>query len=256
MKGAESQFRIRVDGDKVTPLELWQAALAKYSYQVDLKLYQHREDWPGAFEWELEGGVGATRRFEDRFRERAEQHLDVWVEVVYWKMFSQKNRRDGLTKRIAKLWANEDPEVLLVACQGVLDADSDQLESAFEEWLNHFPFRKPYPIAVAATFPAFLDPQRFPMVDTRIAKWVIEHGEEFNLADPQAPQLVMPAAYATGTRNNLTVKDFDFVVSWIEWCRHVAAKLGPGWRARDVEMAVFTAWGNKHPFDSLRLAPP
>ncbi|GAJ05736.1 unnamed protein product, partial [marine sediment metagenome] len=43
--------------------------------------------------------------------------------------------------------------------------------------------------------------------------------------------------------------DFDFYLHWVYWARHTAKKLSQQtemkWRARDVEMAVFTAWGDK-----------
>ncbi len=116
-------------------------------------------------------------------------------------------------------------------------------------------------IAVVATFPAFMDPHRFPMVDTRIAKWVGEAMDEHNRSDPHGVQLVRPRFLDTAS-TTLAMSDFDFMLTWMTWCRYNAEKLtrlGSGfrWRARDVEMAVFYAWGEKkerqHP--KLKLPP-
>jgi hypothetical protein len=104
-------------------------------------------------------------------------------------------------------------------------------------------------IAIVATFPAFIEPERFPMIDTRIAKWVRNHFNEQNAADRLGPQLV-----AMSHDRVLAMADFVFMQRWIEWCRYTAGKLTAlteqPWRARDVEMAVFQAEG-----DSLALSP-
>ena len=106
-------------------------------------------------------------------------------------------------------------------------------------------------IATVATFPAFLDPDRFPMVDTRIAKWVGRTMDAHNRVDPLGPQLI--SAKSMNVKGAvLTMSDFDFMCAWTHWCRHAATKLtdrssgGFVWRARDVEMAVFRAWGDRN----------
>jgi hypothetical protein len=104
-------------------------------------------------------------------------------------------------------------------------------------------------IAVAATFPAFLEPNRFPMVDIRVASWVLENLEDHNKTVPEDCQLSPPKWPGNGA-TVLTLSDFGFMQSWINWCRHTAEKLPPlgngePWRARDVEMAVFQASRDK-----------
>lgn len=59
--------------------------------------------------------------------------------------------------------------------------------------------------------------------------------------------------------NSTTLRDNDFpnYLNWINWCREMAHKLSrvikEEWRARDVEMAVFTAQRNKQ--KKMRLNP-
>ena len=104
-------------------------------------------------------------------------------------------------------------------------------------------------LAVAATFPAFKDPDRHPMVDTRIAEWVRACRREHNAIDPEGPQLARFAYPDNGT-TVLTMSDFDPMQNWRTWCVHTSRKLSRRttlrWRARDVEMAVFYAWGGRN----------
>jgi hypothetical protein len=99
------------------------------------------------------------------------------------------------------------------------------------------------------------------MVDTRIAKWVGQNMQAHNDAGPNAPQLVRPRSLDTEA-TVLTLTDFEFVYSWNRWCRHKANQLNTctsiNWRPRDVEMAVFNAWGDRgeqHPVINLEMVP-
>ena len=93
-------------------------------------------------------------------------------------------------------------------------------------------------IAIVATFPAFLRPHKFPMVDTRVAKWVNLHYKTFNSENPHAPQLI-PSEYGNNhSATVLTMNDFSFYHRWIHWTRYVAKKLSSSahkpWRPRDL----------------------
>jgi hypothetical protein len=149
-------------------------------------------------------------------------------------------------------------EELWRKCSQYVACDASEAKTRFREFVDLFGLSKPFSIATVATFPAFMDPDRFPMVDTRIAKWVSHEMDKHNLADPTGALLTHP----TSKKGVLKMHDFDFMFSWTQWCRHTAQKLtlledGFRWRARDVEMAVFQAWGDKkakrHP--SLNLLP-
>jgi hypothetical protein len=74
--------------------------------------------------------------------------------------------------------------------------------------------------------------------------------DKHNRADPTGVLLVRPR-FLNNRNTVLKMNDFDFMTSWVQWCRHTAQKLtqredGFRWRARDVEMAVFWAWGDRN----------
>ena len=72
------------------------------------------------------------------------------------------------------------------------------------------------------------------MVDTQIARWVRENGEQHGYPG----DIEVPGAA-------IAERHWPFVASWTAWCQTMAARLsrrtGFFWRARDVEMAIFTA---------------
>jgi hypothetical protein len=229
----------------------WQNALAAYNYPVCLHTYNNAGAYPGWFRFGPLDDRNTTMAFEDHFRRYSSVNIEAWLEVVYWKLFSQRGRSDLRTTAVANS-IRTPPGVL----QQLNDACADYMAKPSWTLLNKIRstlgFRAPV-VAVAATFPAFLNPCLFPMVDTRVARWAQAYGHAHNANDPRGPQLIMPR-YPNNGRTVLTGQDYPFVESWTDWCRHTAAKLSAkspmAWRARDVEMAVFTAWGK-----SLTLKP-
>jgi hypothetical protein len=97
--------------------------------------------------------------------------------------------------------------------------------------------------AVPLTFLSFYDPTRFPMVDKRIGKW---WSERF----PSKPQFTWDTKR---TRITPTVKSFVAYLAWTDFCRGQATILstmgGTPWRARDVEMAVWSDKDAQLPLD-------
>ncbi|MBU1620319.1 MAG: hypothetical protein KJ556_09345 [Gammaproteobacteria bacterium] len=236
----------------------WKRSLEEYHYDVSLQHYDNANQYP---EW-FRGSIPINDRhntvsFENHFRQRALTSIEAWLEVVFWKMYSQPNRRNNVTNQVADYFqANRIlPQNLFNACDAYIHNDTRDNLNAIRIALG---FTSPA-IAVAATFPAFLRPDLFPMVDTRIAKWVGQNMDAHNTADPNAPQLVRPR-YLDTQATVLTLTDFDFVFSWTRWCKYKANQLNAltsiDWRPRDVEMAVFRAWGNRnepHPMIQLEV---
>jgi hypothetical protein len=237
----------------------WRKALASYDYQVDFSGFPHDPGCEGPPKTKFSSRAD-TVDFESYFRRTGTAQLCPWFEVIYWKMFSQgKYRRMLQVNERMAYWNDRSvpPGNLWKACKAYTD---EPCKGTFRGFLKLFGFTIE-PLAIAATFPAFVNPDDFPMVDTRVAKWVIEFGAEHNAADPAGAQLRQPEAFARGSTTVLTMLDFDFMLAWTEWCHYTAGKLSKlsqpsvKWRARDVEMAVFRAWGNRHPVDSIRLEP-
>jgi hypothetical protein len=225
----------------------WQAALAAYRYPVT-KPFSHSSDYS---QWQHQpelptGDRAETIAFEDYFRASGQSSIGPWAEVVFWKLASQGGRADIRTREVLDRWEFTRPESLWSALTAYVEAPT---EVRFDRFRSLFGF-KTKAIAITATFPAFLAPDRFPMVDTRIAKWVKNHFDEHNAIDPVGPQLV-PKSHEYG----LSMRDFAFMRSWSDWCRHTARKLvaltEEQWRARDVEMAVFQAQGGSVALNAL-----
>ena len=229
------------------PWESWDRSLGKYRYPVNLANFEDASKYPGWFRYDTgEGGPSETKAFEARFKELAPTHLEVWCEVVYWKLYSTPPARNKTTRKvISRLGRLVNPnlgyqeasaaEELWKLCHRYIENPS---LDTFQQFRNRL---LDSGIAVAATFPAFIDPHRFPMVDTQVARWA---RASRNLHDysPIGPRLATCPGLG---HKRLMDFDWDFVSSWTEWSRFTASKLtaltGREWRARDAEMAVFTA---------------
>jgi hypothetical protein len=222
-------------------------ALRNYSYPVRLASYQGAARFPQYFRHTIKGDRESTIQFENYFRANSIS-LEPWFEVVFWKMFSQARVANEQTDRIIQQLTSPvviNPRVLLNYAGRFTRSES---MPDFDLFRKQFKYRSNV-IATVATFPAFLDPVNFPMVDTRVAKWVNNQYKVQNSHDSKGPQLI-PSVFDNNSASTvLTMADFDFYIHWIRWTRHMARKLnaltGFPWRARDVEMAVFTGWGDR-----------
>jgi hypothetical protein len=241
----------------------WKAVLDAYSYPVDLREYRFRAGHQGWFERNTGNGRReATIAFEEIFRRHAPNALESWFEVVFWKLATQRLVRNGTTHRIEEHLSKHTTagELWDTCIEYVQSRTESEAQERFERFHKLFGM-KTDSIATVATFPAFVDPERFVMVDTRIANWVGAEMHAHNINDPSGVQLVRPR-FLDSTNTVLKMSDLDFMCTWAKWCRRTAEKLtlltdGFTWRARDVEMAVFRAWGEKsvkqHP--ELNLPP-
>ena len=229
----------------------WIEARDKYQYPksgpIDLTTFEdaHKYQDQGWFKCSFDGDLRSTREFQARFKENAPYHLKAWYEVVYWKYYSQKGIRNRGTRRIIQNIRDSDitASCLFELCQNYVD--SGDLKD-FEAFL--YKIASPDSLAVAATFPAFIKPEKFPMVDREITNWAKKNGHLHSYAPCGGPVLAEAPVLRQGGVNNLRYnlrKHRKFADSWIRWCRFTAGKLteltGCVWSPRDVEMAVFTA---------------
>lgn len=104
-----------------------------------------------------------------------------------------------------------------------------------------------FAVPVAATFPAFFCPEDFPMVDNQIARWAKANGHHHIYRNSSGMAQRPPST---------DVNSVDlFVLPWYRWCQTTADILNKStdrhWRARDVEMAVFTAQRSSLPLNPL-----
>ena len=226
--------------------ETWARALGGYRYPVDLAWFTGAREHRNWFKLNTEPGNRLkTMEFEARFRELAQHHLQAWGEVAFWKLYTMPLVRNGTTRRV--LDGQVRPNELWSTCMDYVEDGTRKSFSAFRSRL----FASPV-VATAATFPAFICPERFPMVDTQITRWALENGHLHGYSGIGGPDLEQVPALKAG--RVLTESHWPFIESWIAWCRFTAWELnrrtGCAWRARDVEMAVFTAQKA-----NLRLTP-
>jgi len=236
----------------------WSHSLSRYHYPVCLKEFRRALSYPAFFNQTISGNRESTISFENYFRENADK-IEPWFEVVFWKLYSQPQYAQKRTEELIRqmrMPPEVTPSQLLEKAHAFMSTES---RAAFESFRTLFRFRTNV-IATVATFPAFLDPERFPMVDTRVAKWINMHYRQCNTVYPDAPPLIPSIYNRTHSSTVLTTADFEFYLRWIQWSRYMAQKLtattGVHWRARDVEMAIFTAWGDRgsiHPVIKLNF---
>ena len=227
----------------------WLASLMAYKYPFDLRRFEEARRYPAWFMlYSSAGDRASTIELETHFRNHASESIEPWLEVAFWKMYSQPTTRGN--KIVRRMIYHFEGNA--ITSRSLWDACNRYIENPtrehFESIRTLLGLASPS-VALAATFPAFLQPDLFPMVDTRVAKWVDHCLAAHNAADPAGPQLIRPH-FADSKQSVLTMRDFSFVKNWVLWCRHTAGKLTActsiEWRARDVEMAVFNAWGGRH----------
>ena len=219
----------------------WQNALTDYRYPVRLADFDDAQMYPDRFKYDIGNGDRTnTMRFEEQFRTLAPHCLEAWYEVVFWKMYSQRGAASHRSQTvISNIKASRvNAGELWDLCHNYIQRPCLRTFRPFRA-----KFAKTTALATAATFPAFICPELFPMVDTQVAKWVQTNGGRHGIFPP-------PNLKGTVLREN----DWDFVQAWVDWCQYTAGILNKRtdqhWRARDVEMAVFAA----QPSDLPRLA--
>lgn len=216
----------------------WERALCEYKYKVLFNRFGNLPDQPPDL---YPGNKEQTKDFEKRFRDRAPYHLDAWAEVVFWKLYS---RNPGIAEKQAqKILANKcvSAEDLWTSCEAYTQNPTRDTFSTFRKKLFSTPV-----VATAATFPAFMSPETFPMLDKQVTTWACWHGELHQYSSINGPDLKCVPDLASGT---LRESHWPFIESWVAWCQFTAKILsqrsGCEWRARDVEMAVFTVQRSK-----------
>lgn len=218
-------------------MKTWITALNNYLYPVSLGSYEHSNLFPNYFNKEIKGDRNSTIRFENYFRENAQKSIEVYFEVIFWKLYSRKRDRQRITTRIIMHMLKEKikPELLYNAIKRFVNTPNINNLHGIRCLLGI----KTNVLALALTFPAFLNPERYPMVDKNVAQWVNANFTKHNTN--RHARLTRFVLGYTSLRDN----DFQNYLNWVNWCNETAKILSNRsnikWRARDVEMAVFTA---------------
>jgi hypothetical protein len=204
--------------------------------------YHRHHKFPGFFEIIIPGDRSSTMAFENHFREAAPNNIAAFFEVVFWKLFSQPRIRQRSTDRIVSYVVKHSTQP-----KDLWDAVLEFIEN--QNIVNLRRIREMLGIntkvlATTLTFPALACPEKFPMMDTQVAKWVNEH---YNTQD-SIHRINNLTKFNYNGKGVLFENDFNNYLNWVGWCRETSELLTrlnrEKWRARDVEMAVFTAQRN------------
>ncbi len=217
----------------------WVVALNNYSYPVNLRCYEHADRFPDYFNRDIIGDRNSTTDFENYFREKAQQTIEVYFEVIFWKLYSQANiRQKRTTEMISNILgrATRPSELYNSIRAFAINPNRSNLQNV--RLLLSIGTNV---LAVPLTFVAFLNPEKYPMVDNVVARWVNANYAEHN----RNRQIGLTPFTSTGRYTSLRDIDFPNYLNWAGWCNEIARILtdrtGISWRPRDVEMAVFTA---------------
>lgn len=220
-------------------LRIWNAAKANFNWKVDLRTFKHRDMCPGFFDRVIE--PADVDKFERLFREslHTEKLTGRAAEVAFWKNFGQHQSRDNIARKLLRWLSPPDrADQFAQAIEGIardFTWDSFKRLQASCGQVSGF--------ATPLTFLSFFDPERFPMVDQRIGDWWARRFPRQLQFSRRDDGWIRPSQ-----------QSLKAYVSWTSFCRRQAealSGLGDHWRARDVEMAV---WSDCAVLPTVRLA--
>jgi hypothetical protein len=214
----------------------WTTALSRYKYPVNLTSYERASEFPGFFTRSIPGDRASTMEFEDYFRASSAHSIEPYIEVAFWKLCGKKKRFEGRVNTLTDHLGGQGVTASELRC--AVDRFLEKPTKPNLSVLRALLGIKADVLALALTFPAFVDPALFPMVDNNAARWVKRHHADFSRNSEHS--LTPFRLNYTSLRYN----DFENYLNWVYWCRETAeiltCRTDVEWRARDVEMAVFT----------------
>ncbi|HTA71100.1 MAG TPA: HEPN domain-containing protein [Bryobacteraceae bacterium] len=211
----------------------WQAARRKFNWSVDLRKFKDAAKYPGFFDRVIP--PEQIEQFEADFRAGLVPRgkVERAAEIVYWKNGGNFRARDRITRDLF-IWI-DGPQDWLKFVDALKNLAATPTWECFKNLITACGLTSGF--ATPLTFLSFYDPKRFPMVDQRIGKWWLRRF-------PDNPQFAWNPDTTVIAQNK---KSWEAYIAWTEFCRRQAA--GLSWRARDVEMAVWSDRDAQLPLD-------
>jgi HEPN domain-containing protein len=224
---------VRSDSIRPDIYNQWHAARMQFAWSVDLRRFKDAMKYPGFFDRVIV--PGQIEQFEADFRAELLPggKVERAAEVVFWKNGGNFKARDRIARDLLGWIAG--PEDWLKFVHALKNLATNPTWECFKNLITGCGQTSGF--ATPITFLAFYDPKRFPMVDQRIGKWWLQRF-------PNQPQ------FAWNRDRTVIVpgkKSWEAYLAWTEFCRRQAAALS--WRARDVEMAVWSDRNAQLPLD-------
>ncbi|OPX62554.1 MULTISPECIES: hypothetical protein [unclassified Methanoregula] len=224
----------------------WDQARDSYCYPFDLRQFHRKKEFPEEFfNLQSKGGRDVTIQFENRFRTLARNHCEVYIEVLFWKLFSKRVKDPALD---SNSWYNSaidilkktSPYAFWTEISDFVDAlNHDNIHDVMKNYqriAGHIRIRNK--LIIPLTFTSLAYPEILPMIDTVVISWINGNLKEHNTGRKNT---LIAFPIMTPTIEN----DLPRYIRWVGWCRESAEILNHlsrynDWRPRDVEMAVFT----------------
>lgn len=213
----------------------WKAAKEKYDWEVDLRRFKNSDNYPGYFNRIITKDCKDVKEFTKKFKEAVDgSDPTLYViagEVCFWK----NNRRAGNNNTQSLLNHLKNPEKWETFTRSLKIVSSEPSWENFKELCNACGQKNGF--ATPITFLAFYNPEMYPMADKHIAEWWNKNKERFGYeTEPGFKQ--RDDGYVPNSPQN-----WKAYLAWYKFCRVYASSLR--WRARDVEMSVFSSQRNR-----------
>ena len=218
----------------------WLKALNEYSYPVRLNEYERSAAYSNHFKHNIVGDRASTVSFENYFRKNCDKAIEVYFEVIFWKLYSQPAYRQRGTSRIIDYITKKGvpAESLAKSLNIFVEQPSRRNLTSLRKLLGI----STNVLAVPLTLVSFYQPEKYPMIDNVTAKWVNMYREKHN----ESTQFKLTPFSRNYT--SLRYNDFENYLNWVDWCNETALQLSSQtdlkWRPRDVEMVIFTDYRN------------
>ncbi len=228
----------------------WDGALESYQYGFDLSEFPQKKEFSTDF-FKI-GFKKSYRRetmfFEKHFQENAQKHIEAYVEVLFWKLYSLREK----SKDIRKF----DLDSLNPRINGIKNSSPSAFWDEITNFKNNFNngsyneskencrqiakiLNIKSGMKIPLTYIALANPNLFPMIDSHVISWVNENLLEQNKTRKNKLERF---------NESLTIEtDFDAYIQWVKWSQDTAMILNnnniskyTNWRPRDVEMAIFS----------------
>ncbi len=252
--------------------QTWNDARGQFGYEYDLRDYdsevgrQKRMDYERAHQnigldvhghqgfFQLHGNdISANTVLETHFQDHARESVEAYYEIMFWK--------EPMVFRAARMIhnlreMNTPPAEIFKAGETFIDGLEQQSFERFTELCGI----KGTGLAVPSAILCSINPEKMPIVDMWVARWVNAYHQEyeglvpfddFNSQCLRKQEIMRENAERAEQERQIvpqpivSAKDFESYRKWILWTRKYAevltAHTKTKWRARDVEMAVFTA---------------
>ena len=211
----------------------WVRAREAFDWKADLRQFRDREKYPGFFDDEItpKNLDGLERNFRDSLTTAEFRYAG---EVCFWKNFARNGNTlaRGLLARLAVPghWEVFVDDLKRLASDPTFE-NLKAFRSACGEKLG---------LATPVTFLAFYQPDCFPMVDRLVAEWRRQNAKRLGYVEAEHFSQRTPDGWIQGNQQS-----WKAYLGWAKFCRRTAKRLAEltrqPWRARDVEMAVWTA---------------